>query len=317
MDKHTLATISIIGNSLDVLGALYLAYDLLGGEHGPLRTLTRAVTYGALFGTGYGLALGPVFGLASGLTHGITLAWEFSRASRHEPKPGFWLDTAMSPIRGAGFALGASYSYGAPFGVTFGMLSTAGQAFAYRIGIRPTIDYKPATRPRITRWQLLAAANRTAGYAVAGYASSLVARQPEQAIAVGLKAGLTLGVVTLLHALCRMDGRSRARKAHGGLGRWSDSDRLHSSIHSVLAGVAGCERSVGEWLEDIPQEARCLSPVNASQPEVLNRFGARRTGSISHGANPGTSMISIVKRKNTSPCTPQKDLKRLDDEADR
>ena len=47
MDKHTLALISIIGSSLDVLGALYLAYDLLGGEHGPLRTLTRAVTYGA------------------------------------------------------------------------------------------------------------------------------------------------------------------------------------------------------------------------------------------------------------------------------
>jgi hypothetical protein len=64
MDKHTLALISIIGSSLDVLGAMYLAYDLLGGEHGPLRTLTRAVTYGALFGTGYGLALGPVFGLA-------------------------------------------------------------------------------------------------------------------------------------------------------------------------------------------------------------------------------------------------------------
>jgi len=70
MDRHTLALISIIGSSLDVLGALYLAYDLLGGEHGPLRTLTRAVTYGALFGIGYGLALGPIFGVASGVAHG-------------------------------------------------------------------------------------------------------------------------------------------------------------------------------------------------------------------------------------------------------
>ena len=52
IDKHTLALISIVGSSLDVLGALYLAYDLLGGEHGPLRTLTRGVTYGALFGAG-------------------------------------------------------------------------------------------------------------------------------------------------------------------------------------------------------------------------------------------------------------------------
>jgi hypothetical protein len=202
MDKHTLALISILGSSLDVLGALYLAYDLLGGEHGPLRTLTRAVTYGVLFGTGYGLALGPVFGLASGLAHGITLGWEYSRASRREPKPGFWLDTAMCAIRGGGFALGASHSFGTAFGATFGVFSTVGQALAYRIGIRPTIDYKPANRPRLTRFQLLAAANRTVGYAVTGYVSSMVAQQREHAIAVGLKTGLTLGVVTALAGSC-------------------------------------------------------------------------------------------------------------------
>ncbi len=202
VDRHTVALISICGSSLDVLGALYLAYDLLGGEHGPLRTLTRAVTYGALFGTGYGLALGPVFGLASGVAHGITLAWEYSRASRNVPSSGFWLDTAMCAIRGAGFALGASYSFGAPFGITFGVLSMVGQAVAYRLGIRPTIDYKPATRPRISRLQLLAAANRTVGYTVAGYVSSLVAHQREHAIAVGMKAGLTIGLVTAIAGSC-------------------------------------------------------------------------------------------------------------------
>jgi hypothetical protein len=85
IDRHTLAVVSIVGSSLDVLGAMYLAYDLLGGEHGPLRTLTRGVTYGVLFGAGYGLALGPVFGLSSGAAHGITLAWEFSRAARQDP----------------------------------------------------------------------------------------------------------------------------------------------------------------------------------------------------------------------------------------
>src|SRR5438046_10763788 len=109
IDRHTLALISIIGSSLDMLGALYLAYDLLGGEHGPLRTLSRGVTYGALFGAGYGLALGPVFGLASGAAHGITLAWEFSRASRRGPKPGVWYDTAMGGRRGAGFGGGGGY----------------------------------------------------------------------------------------------------------------------------------------------------------------------------------------------------------------
>jgi hypothetical protein len=197
VDKHTLALVSIVGSSLDVLGALYLAYDLLGGEHGPLRTLTRGVTYGALFGTGYGVALGPIFGLASGLTHGITLAWEFSRASRHGPKPGFWHDTAMSAIRGGGFALGAAYLYGATFGAIFGALSTLGQVLAYRAGIRPTIDYRPAKRPRLTRLQIFAAVNRAVGYAVAGYISALTAHQAN-ALSLGVKAGLAIGVVTAI-----------------------------------------------------------------------------------------------------------------------
>lgn len=201
VDRHTLALISIIGSSLDVLGALYLAYDLLGGEHGPLRTLTRAVTYGALFGTGYGLFLGPVFGVISGVAHGITLAWEFSRASRNEPKPGFWLDTAMSAVRGCGFALGTSYLFGAAFGVTFGLISTIGQAIAYRLGIRPTVDYKPAIRPHLTRFQMLSALNRTVGYAVTGYVCSLVAHR-SNGIAVGLRAGLAIGLVTATIGSC-------------------------------------------------------------------------------------------------------------------
>ena len=202
IDRHTLALISIVGCSLDVLGALYLAYDLLGGEHGPLRTLTRAVTYGALFGTGFGLVLGPVVAIASGVAHGITLAWELSRASRHVPKLGFWYDTAMSAIRGAGFALGTAYIYGFRFGVAFGALSVLGQIIAYRIGFRPDMDYKPATRPRFTKTQLLGAVNRTVGYAIAGYVSALVAQQTANALNVGLKTGLVIGIVTALVGAC-------------------------------------------------------------------------------------------------------------------
>ncbi|HEY1760240.1 MAG TPA: hypothetical protein VGG72_33005 [Bryobacteraceae bacterium] len=202
IDKHALALVSILGSSIDVLGALYLAYDLLGGEHGPLRTLTRAVTYGALFGTGFGLALGPVFGLVTGLAHGITLGWELSRAAWHRPNPGFWYDVAMSATRGASFAVGAAFLYGGAFGVTFGVLSTVGQVLAYRLGMRPTTDYQPGTRPRISRRQMLGVLNRTVGYAVTGYLSSLVAQQPEHALRIGLKTGLMLGVVTAIGSAC-------------------------------------------------------------------------------------------------------------------
>ncbi len=196
IDKHTLALISIVGSSLDVLGALYLAYDLLGGEHGPLRTLTRGVTYGALFGTGYGLALGPVFGLATGIAHGLTLASEFSRASRQQPKPGVGYDAFMSAIRGLGFAIGAAYLYGPTFGIVFGVLSTVGQVVAYRAGIRPTLDYEPGIRLRLTRHQLIAAVNRTVGYTAAGYISAYAAGYRATALRIAFTAGLAVGVVT-------------------------------------------------------------------------------------------------------------------------
>jgi flagellar biosynthesis protein FliQ len=195
IDKHTIALISIIGCSLDLLGAMYLAYDLLGGEHGPLRTLTRAVTYGGLFGVGFGLGLGPIFGLASGMTTGVTLGWEFSRAAKHRPKPGFWYDVMMSAIRAAGYGLGLAYIYGARFGIVFGILSTVGQVFAYRIGIRPTIDYQPVARPRLTKAIALSAITRTIGYLVAGYLSALAAGQRANSLSIALRVGLTIGLV--------------------------------------------------------------------------------------------------------------------------
>ena len=198
IEKHTLALFSIVGCSLDVLGSLYLTYDLLGGEHGPLRTLSRGVTYGVLFGVGFGLAIGPLFGLAAGAAHGITLAWEYSRESRHAPKPGFWEDAAMSLIRGAGFGFGAAHLYGIKFGITFGALSTAGQIVAYKFGLRPTMNYKPASRPRLTKFQILATLNRAVGYAVAGWISSLIANQRETALPVALSMGLGIGAVTLI-----------------------------------------------------------------------------------------------------------------------
>ena len=202
IDKHSLAIISIVGGSLSVLGSLYLAYDLLGGEHGPLRTLTRGVTYGVLFGVGYGLALGPVFGLATGVTHGIALGWELSRVARKRPKPGFWYDVSMSAIRGCGYAVGAAFLFGAKFGITFGALSTIGQIIGYRAGVRPSVDYAPSTRPRMTMRLFLAVLNRTVGYAIAGYVSALVGHRRVGAMAVGLEVGLLVGAITAIVTFC-------------------------------------------------------------------------------------------------------------------
>ncbi len=53
--RHDLIPVlSLTGVILDALGGLYLAYDLLGGKHGPLRTITKSVSYGVMFGSGCG-----------------------------------------------------------------------------------------------------------------------------------------------------------------------------------------------------------------------------------------------------------------------
>jgi len=82
MDHHTVAAISIAGSCLDMLGSLYLAYDLLGGQHGPLRLLTRAVTYSIIYGIGYGIGLGLFFGFSAGIAIGVTTSIELNRVAR-------------------------------------------------------------------------------------------------------------------------------------------------------------------------------------------------------------------------------------------
>jgi hypothetical protein len=54
----------------------------------------------------------------------------------------------------------------------------------------------------LTLRQFLAAVNRSIGYAAAAYISALAARQGANALSVGLKAGLALGVVTVIVNAC-------------------------------------------------------------------------------------------------------------------
>src|SRR5690348_12452441 len=136
MDHHTVAAVSITGTCLDVIGSLYLAYDLLGGQHGPLRLLTRAVTYSIVFGVGYGLGLGLFFGLAAGVATGITIAIELNRAARGLEHYPLWGEALFSAIRGVGFAAGLYRILSLRFAVAFAVLITVGQIFAYSRGMR-------------------------------------------------------------------------------------------------------------------------------------------------------------------------------------
>lgn len=73
VDRHVIAAISVAGTICDMMGGLYLAYDLLGGYNGPLRTVTRVVTYTLIFCLGYGIPFGLLFGPSKGVELGLVV----------------------------------------------------------------------------------------------------------------------------------------------------------------------------------------------------------------------------------------------------
>ncbi len=195
MDHHTVAAVSIAGSCLDVLGSLYLAYDLLGGQNGPLRLLTRAVTYSIVFGIGYGLGLGLVFGVAAGLATGITIAIELSRVARKQDHyPLIW-EAVFSAIRSAAFGGSLWITVGWRFGVGFAVLNTIGQTCAYSLGMRPGIQTE-THRPRLTRLLMIAAVVRTIGYITAAMICSAVVQHLEHPWILALRVGVVTGIVT-------------------------------------------------------------------------------------------------------------------------
>src|SRR5437879_5935334 len=196
MDHHTVATVSITGSCLDVLGSLYLAYDLLGGQHGPLRLLTRAVTYSIIFGVGYGIGLGLFFGLTAGLASGITASVEMNRQARGLDHYSLPWEVFFAAIRGFAFGAGLYRMLGLRFAIAFAIVITAGQVFAYSRGVRPGMDYEASRRPRLTRRQFWGTVARTFGYIATALICSTFVRHVEHAWLFAIRVGLVTGLVS-------------------------------------------------------------------------------------------------------------------------
>jgi hypothetical protein len=201
MDHHAIALISIVGICLDVLGGLYLAYDLLGGRHGPLRLLTRAMTYSIVFGTGYGLGFGLFFGVASGLATGITVAIELHRTGSERGHYSLPWEALFSAIRGIAFGAGLYWIAGLQFAIAFAALITAGQIIAYSRGMRPGLDYSASRRIRLTRRQVWGVIARTAGYIAAAHICSAWVAHIDRPWLFATRLGVVTGVVTAVGTL--------------------------------------------------------------------------------------------------------------------
>ena len=198
VDRHVLAWVSIVGVVLDVLGGLYLAYDLLGGEHGPLRTLTRAVTYGLYFSLAYGLPFGLAFGLVTGLGLGLLLGLEFAGITPGlmEKKTEHAVPLSIlffGALRGMVLGVAAGLAFGATFGIAFGLLSALGIIAVYRLRFSPADDYQTTAWPHL-RWHVFqASVMRGLAIGCAAVIAGILTQGTE-----GVLRGLAIGIVVTL-----------------------------------------------------------------------------------------------------------------------
>jgi hypothetical protein len=199
-----MAYIGAAGILLDAFGGLYLAYDLLGGQEGPLSLLTRGLTYSLLFGLGYGIPFGLFFGAVSGLGLGIILALEFRRVARHQRLYG------SSPLnhvpifgvaRGVVFGAAAVRPFGGPFAFAFGLLSCIFLYVVYRLRYAPTYDYHSHTAPVFSKRRVVASIWRGAALSLAGVLAGWITQDhlisPWFALEIGVTAGLVSVTVSI------------------------------------------------------------------------------------------------------------------------
>jgi hypothetical protein len=187
--------LSLGGVILDALGGLYLAYDLLGGKNGPLRLVTKSVSYGVMFGSAYALPLGVWFGLAGLLVSGPALSLEISRRNIRRIHP-FFEALAFGLLRAVSFGAAGSLSKNSLFGINFGVFCAIGFVAAYLIVGPPAVTI--LGRPHIDKAVLKRAAFRGASIGLAAVLSGAIHKESHvlsYGVKVGAVTGLTSGIL--------------------------------------------------------------------------------------------------------------------------
>ncbi len=211
--------LSLTGVVLNALGGLYLAYDLLGAKHGPLRQLSRLFTYSAIFGLGYAAMLGLWFGLAGAFVMGPLLEYQLGRRAREVPPSNLeWAATAS--LRGFAFGAAGWLAVGHDFGLAFGVLSAIAMHLSYAYGYG-MIEYRIYRRPRIEGWILQGALVRGVMIGLAGAIGGAITGR-SGAFLHGIQIGVVLGVlntgVTILSPLVEWWADNLPDRALGGYG---------------------------------------------------------------------------------------------------
>ncbi len=198
LSRKLIAEISLCGMALDILGGCYLAYDLLGGQSGPLRTFARAVGYIALFLVGYEVVLGLQYALVASTGMGALLAVEYRTAGSLNGRITAPRNRTLlfGFLRGIVLGFAGLTLAGWPFAVCFGLLSGLALSTVYYLGFTPIRDYEAQAKPRISKQRMVASLMRAIAVGIAGILSGLICSVGANPIGFGLRLGLAAGAVS-------------------------------------------------------------------------------------------------------------------------
>ena len=192
MDEHIAAVITVIGMTCDVMGGLYLAYDLLGGENGPLARLTKIVNYSVLLVLLFLTTMGLKFALIVGIAFGTALGLHFDRAGKGIPDTyKFLLLTAI--LRGSAITGAVSLKENYILGLTMGILVFTMSMVLPKMRISPSMLYHSGKKPQLTLKQVIIALGLMAAAIGSGLLGASIAHGDAQTITFVIRFGVTFG----------------------------------------------------------------------------------------------------------------------------
>lgn len=197
MDNHLSAVITLIGMACDVLGGLYLAYDLLGGENGPLAQLTKIVNYSLLMILLFLFPMGLKFSLIVGIAFGTALGLHFDRIGKNIPDTNRFL-FGVAVLRAVATGIAISLKASLVLAIVIAAAVFAMSLVLPKLRVSPTALYQSSKKPQLNFKQLIVAAFLAVSATAAGICGASIAGGDKTAVYFSILFGITFGMTVMV-----------------------------------------------------------------------------------------------------------------------
>jgi len=197
MDNHTSAVITVIGMTCDVIGGLYLAYDLLGGENGPLARLTKVVNYSVLMILLFLFPMGLKFSLIVGVAFGTALGLHFDRIGKNIPDTYRFL-VCVAALRAVATGIAVSLKANIVLALVIAVAVFALSLLLPKFKISPVSVYQSGKKPQLNFKQLLLAVILAGSATAVGLFGASITGGDKTTIQFSLIFGMTFGMAIMV-----------------------------------------------------------------------------------------------------------------------